>query len=223
MSGARYRPDAGRLAAGRDRRARGAAAAHPQGGWRPASSRATCARAADEILLADGLGVADARRAERWARRPSGGSPIPRRDDELDLSAIADGHMAEIEVRRTADEDDPVRSSQEATPHEVSDEPADHEDHRHRRRTTGDHGLDRASTRLRRASFAGEIPRRRRTGSPPATTASSSGPPSPARAATATPSASRAQASEDVRHLFPVPDATDWDVGELRYERKRSK
>jgi hypothetical protein len=25
-----------------------------------------------------------------------------------------------------------------------------------------------------------------------------------------------------VRYLFPVPDATDWSVGELRYERKHS-
>ena len=29
-------------------------------------------------------------------------------------------------------------------------------------------------------------------------------------------------ANERVRYLFPVPDQTDWDVGELRYERKRS-
>jgi hypothetical protein len=30
------------------------------------------------------------------------------------------------------------------------------------------------------------------------------------------------EAADRVRYLFPVPDATDWDVGELRYERKRS-
>ncbi len=29
------------------------------------------------------------------------------------------------------------------------------------------------------------------------------------------------EAAERVRHLFPVPDATDWDVGELRYERQK--
>ena len=29
-------------------------------------------------------------------------------------------------------------------------------------------------------------------------------------------------ATERVAYLFPVPDATDWDVGELSYERKRS-
>ena len=28
------------------------------------------------------------------------------------------------------------------------------------------------------------------------------------------------EAADRVRYLFPVPDATDWDVGELRYERK---
>ena len=32
----------------------------------------------------------------------------------------------------------------------------------------------------------------------------------------------REGASDRVRYLFPVPDSTDWDVGELRYERKRS-
>ena len=28
------------------------------------------------------------------------------------------------------------------------------------------------------------------------------------------------EAADRVRYLFPVPDATDWDVGELRYERE---
>lgn len=31
----------------------------------------------------------------------------------------------------------------------------------------------------------------------------------------------REGASDRVRYLFPVPDSTDWDVGELRYDRKR--
>jgi hypothetical protein len=31
----------------------------------------------------------------------------------------------------------------------------------------------------------------------------------------------RPGASDRVRYLFPVPDSTDWDVGELRYERKQ--
>jgi hypothetical protein len=31
----------------------------------------------------------------------------------------------------------------------------------------------------------------------------------------------RAGASDRVRYLFPVPDSTDWDVGELRYDRRR--
>lgn len=30
------------------------------------------------------------------------------------------------------------------------------------------------------------------------------------------------EGSERVRYLFPVPDATDWDVGELRYKSKRT-
>lgn len=32
----------------------------------------------------------------------------------------------------------------------------------------------------------------------------------------------KGEAGERVRYLFPVPDSTDWEVGELRYERKRS-
>ena len=34
--------------------------------------------------------------------------------------------------------------------------------------------------------------------------------------------ADREPSKDRVRYLFPVPDATDWSVGELRYERKRS-
>ena len=34
--------------------------------------------------------------------------------------------------------------------------------------------------------------------------------------------AQREPSKDRVRYLFPVPDATDWSVGELRYERKRS-
>ena len=33
--------------------------------------------------------------------------------------------------------------------------------------------------------------------------------------------AEREPSKDRVRYLFPVPDATDWNVGELRYERKR--
>jgi hypothetical protein len=32
----------------------------------------------------------------------------------------------------------------------------------------------------------------------------------------------REPSKDRVRYLFPVPDATDWSVGELRYERKRN-
>ena len=35
--------------------------------------------------------------------------------------------------------------------------------------------------------------------------------------------ANREPSKDRVRYLFPVPDATDWSVGELRYERKRSQ
>jgi hypothetical protein len=32
----------------------------------------------------------------------------------------------------------------------------------------------------------------------------------------------REPSKDRVRYLFPVPDATDWSVGELRYDRKRT-
>ena len=32
----------------------------------------------------------------------------------------------------------------------------------------------------------------------------------------------REPSRDRVRYLFPVPDATDWNVGELRYEGKNS-
>jgi hypothetical protein len=34
--------------------------------------------------------------------------------------------------------------------------------------------------------------------------------------------ADREPSKDRVRYLFPVPDATDWNVGELHYERNRS-
>ena len=34
--------------------------------------------------------------------------------------------------------------------------------------------------------------------------------------------AEREPSKDRVRYLFPVPDATDWSIGELRYERERS-
>ncbi len=59
-----------------------------------------------------------------------------------------------------------------------------------------------------------------RIGSAPAT-ASPSGPPSRGRAGRDH-DTDREPSKDRVRYLFPVPDATDWNVGELRYERKRS-
>jgi hypothetical protein len=32
----------------------------------------------------------------------------------------------------------------------------------------------------------------------------------------------RQPSTDRVRYLFPVPDATDWEVGELRYDRKKT-
>jgi hypothetical protein len=176
--------------------------------------------AADEVLLGEGLTVTT-------AARPSTGEtaewqipdPTADGDDELDLSAIADGHAEEIEVRRTADEDD--TTSIEAVGESVQEPP----DGPPTTRIIVD-DVELPKIMGSHSTFSGERP-------PPADVppdkdwfASADG--ELEWPAFAKPRRGREderadrKPSEDVRHLFPVPDATDWEVGELRYERKRA-
>jgi len=177
--------------------------------------------AADEVLLSDGL-------AASYVDGPGIGEtaewrlPEPAEDDELDLAAIAEGHLGdeEIEVSRA---DPPTAGHDDASEtNEIGDLSVrgSEEDRQTTRRIVVDHvelpdlmgpeSDHRASpepdTRERKDWFAagdGEpewpafaSPRRRKE------------------------HVRREPSTDRVRYLFPVPDATDWSVGELRYERK---
>jgi hypothetical protein len=167
--------------------------------------------AADEILLADGLSVAAAARPDT-GETAEWRIPDPTPDDELDLSAVADGQAGEIEVRRAGEEH--VRSERETSRDqpttrimvdhvelpEIMGADREHPGSNHRPPAEPRGQADWFSAgdgELEWPAFA--KPRRDRE-------------------ADRRPS----EQSETVRHLFPVPDATDWEIGELRYERKRS-
>jgi hypothetical protein len=230
MSGARYRPvaDASPLEVIAEleellrRLLKGLATGELRGDLRAA---------ADESLLSQGLGMADTIHPGRdetaeW-RLPDLTSE--EESDGLDLSVLADGYVDEIDVRRTADDPDVGEEAQgqeetrETTriivdhvelPEIVaadSDHPSTSEDELP---STPETDHPRTSETDRADWFSagdGEVewpafasPRRDRNGKPEREREPS-------------------KHSDTVRHLFPVPDATDWNVGELRYERKGKK
>jgi hypothetical protein len=184
--------------------------------------------AADERLLSEGLGAAHTippTRGETAEWR----LPDLTSDEEsegLDLSEIADGHVGEIDVRRTADDPGEGEALGEETK-ETTRIIVDHVELPNLMDAEGDHPstseedlprtseAESPSTSLTdRADWFsagdGEVewpafasPRRDRNGKKP--------------------ERERPKPSDTVRHLFPVPDATDWDVGELRYDRKTKK
>jgi hypothetical protein len=174
--------------------------------------------AADEALLADGL-------SGTYVERPQMGEtaewrlPDPTEaGEELDLSAIADGNMDQIDVHRASAETDAlpepigpeandfnVRTSEEdrqPTTRIVVDDvelpeimAADSDHRASPQPETGD--WFSADGEVDWPAFA--RPRRERE------------------------QPDRAPSEDRVRYLFPVPDATDWNVGELRYERKNAE
>jgi hypothetical protein len=177
--------------------------------------------AADERLLSHGLGVAE-------TIRPAHGETaewrLPPLTDEgtdgLDLSVIADANVGEIDVRKTVDDPHRGEVEGEEETREATRIIVDHVELPEIMAADGDHpGTpdegDPTLTEPDRADWFsgadGELewpafarPRRDRDGGPKR-------------------ERDRAKHSDAVRHLFPVPDATDWDVGELRYESKRKK
>jgi hypothetical protein len=187
--------------------------------------------AADEVLLSDGLSATH-------VEKPSMGEtaewrlPDPTPDGEgLDLTAIADANLGEgeIEVHRT-EGDARVRDS--AT-RDLEGEGTE---------TNEISGLSvRGSEEDRQPTTRivvddVELPRlmgaeREMPASPEPDTGDrrdwfSAGDGEPEWPAFARPRRrdheGREPSKDRVRYLFPVPDATDWNVGELRYERKRS-
>jgi hypothetical protein len=189
--------------------------------------------AADQILLAGGLAVGAAEKAE-MGETAEWRLPDPVGDDDLDLSAVADAQVGEIEVHRTADsaaEDRHESDTEEGIETASEGEPwtpvqrngptrivlddvelpeimaADSERPEAPRSGPFEPDPDPEADWFAAGDGEGEVewpafasPRRDREGR-----------------------AERdAEASDRVRYLFPVPDQTDWDVGELRYERKKS-
>ena len=175
--------------------------------------------AADEVLLSEGLSATHVE-TPGMGETAEWRLPDPTPDEALDLTAIADGNMGdeEISVHR-AENDDGTDTNQMD---DLSVRGAE-EDRQPTTRivvddvelpdlmaTEGDH---RAPTQPRNGDRADWF---------------SAGDGEPEWPAFARPrkkdhDADREPSKDRVRYLFPVPDATDWSVGELRYERKRSQ
>ena len=174
--------------------------------------------AADEILRAEGLSASHPEQPEigetaEWRL------PDPTDEEDLAISAIADGNLGadEVEVHGPAGDnasetneigDLDVRSSgddRQTTTRIV----VDHVELPEIMAAESDHRATSQPDRGDRADWFsagdGDVdwpafarPRRSRD-------------------------ADREPSKDRVRYLFPVPDTTDWNVGELRYERKRSR
>jgi hypothetical protein len=181
--------------------------------------------AADEILLSEGLSATHVdnggvQETAEW-RLPD---PVP--GDALDLSAISDANLgsSEIEVHRTETEEH-VETETTSETNEIGD------------LSVRRGGEDRQPT-TRIVVEEVELPdlmgpeSDHRASTPPPDFGDradwfSGGDGEPEWPAFASPrrkqkhDPDREPSRDRVRYLFPVPDATDWEVGELRYERER--
>jgi hypothetical protein len=168
--------------------------------------------AADELLLGEGLS------AGQVENPPVGETaewriPDPAPDEKLDFSGIADAHVGEIEIRRNDPEtgvetgsEEVVRGREEYQPTttriivddvELPEIMGANSDHREAPEPNGKADwFSGGDGEVDWPAFAS--PRRDRGQD-----------------------RKRPETSDQVRYLFPVPDSTDWDVGELRYERKQ--
>ena len=202
---------------------------------------------ADEILLKDGLAVGEAH-IHRDDETAEWRIPDPVGDEEgIDLSAITDGYVGEIEVRRTRDSDpedfdpgpddepteaDPPaeyeRTTAEGTRIELDDVElpeimapanegpgADERENDERERTPREGPFTPEPEPSKEADWFsagdGEVEW-------PAFASKRRDPQRDRDRAK-----EREGASDRMRYLFPVPDQTDWDVGELRYEHRQKR
>jgi hypothetical protein len=184
--------------------------------------------AADEILLSEGLSAIHVdspgiQETAEWRL------PEPASDDPLDLSAISDANLgdAEIEVHRADTVDADAREEDVSETNEIGD------------LSVRRGGEDRHPT-TRIVVDEVELPEimgaesDHRASTPPPDfggradwfAAPDGEPEWPAFASPRRKQqrhdADRQPSTDRVRYLFPVPDATDWEVGELRYDRKKS-
>jgi hypothetical protein len=185
--------------------------------------------AADEVLLSDGL---SATHFEQPAMGETAEWRLPELTGEkaldgLDLSAIADGTLgqAEIQVHRGPDDETEERQGETSETNQLDDLSVRHGEDDRQTKTE--------STRIIVDDV--ELPDlMEREGEPRASSPPefgdradwfSAGGGEPEWPAFARPRRrdheGREPSKDRVRYLFPVPDATDWNVGELRYERKR--
>jgi hypothetical protein len=181
--------------------------------------------AADELLLSDGLAASHVEmpgipETAEWRL------PEPELDDAIDLSAISDGNLDDdaIEVRRTA-RDQASNEGDASETNEIADLSVrgGEEDRQTTARIVVDH--------VELPDLMGPESDHRASPEPDIRDRKdwfSAGDGEPEWPAFASPRrrrqhVNREPSTDRVRYLFPVPDATDWNVGELRYERKKSK
>jgi hypothetical protein len=182
---------------------------------------------ADEVLLSDGLSATHVEKpgigeTAEWRL------PEPTADDALDLSAIADANIGEgeIEVHDTRAPDGELGDlpdGDESETNQMTDLSVrtGEEDRQPTTRIVVD---DVELPRLMGAESDHRASPEPDTGE--RTDWFSAGDGEPEWPAFARPRRrdhdGREPSKDRVRYLFPVPDATDWSVGELRYDRKRT-
>ena len=180
--------------------------------------------AADEILLSEGLSAINVdspsiQETAEWRL------PDPTPGDALDLSAISDANLgeAEIDVHRSEAEEAPEPETASET-NEITD------------LSVRRGGEDRQPTtrivvdQVELPDLMGSESDHRASTPPPdfggRTDWFAAGDGEPEWPAFASPrrkqkhDTEREPSTDRVRYLFPVPDATDWEVGELHYERR---
>ncbi len=183
---------------------------------------------ADERLLAEGLRAANTAQPEMGLAAEWRLPDLDSLEAELDLSAVADGNIGGIEVRRAGAAPDEERTE---APTEADIPQADS--------FHAPPAREAEPTRIEVPDV--ELPEIMAAADHPGSSAGREEKPKadwfaagegdgevewPAFASPRRDSGAKREltdeAADRVRYLFPVPDATDWDVGELRYERKRS-
>lgn len=219
MSGARYRPAEGSSPLGviadveelLRRILKGLATGELSGDLRTA---------ADEMLLADGLRAADVAQPD-MGETAEWRIPGPEGDDELDLSAI-DGSVGDIEVHDTREH---AAITDEETTEHLAQAPAGQEIHARKEPPR----IEVTDVELPEIMAAKDHPGTVEPDPEPKADWFAAGDGDVDWPAFASPRKERGtardlndEAADRVRYLFPVPDATDWDVGELRYDRRKS-